>query len=143
LTYDEKEKQKEHKDFEDIEEYNKYVKNAKNKTFWANFVDLIKDGFFFGDKVLMGSFAENIIWKVADLERDEIFTKSKLFDINLELKNENLEYDKKQKLEKEKEDLEKKLKEIENKIWISKELWIKEKMWDDFVKNNLLYFIWK
>lgn len=43
------------------------------KTFWANYIDLIQDGFFFEGKNLMGSFAENIIWWLAKEEREKFF----------------------------------------------------------------------
>jgi hypothetical protein len=33
----------------------------KQKTFGANYIDLIQDGFFFEDEKLMGSFAETVI----------------------------------------------------------------------------------
>lgn len=70
----------------------------KNKTFWANFVDIIREWFFFKDKVLMWSFSESIIWKIADNER---------FCIN---------------------------------NWEIKENKLKDYIWDDFLKDNLLYF---
>ena len=39
------------------------------ETFWANYIDIIKNGFFFEDKKIMGSFAEDIIWEVAQSKR--------------------------------------------------------------------------
>ena len=129
------------KDLKQIFEEEK--KNGKvKKSFWANFVDIINDWFFFKDKVLMGSFAENIIWSIAKLERDKIVIKSNLFDVKLKL--ENKEYKNKNwkiKLEEKKDFLEKQLKGVNVKISEEKELWIKKGIWDEFLKNNLLYFI--
>ncbi len=45
------------------------LKLKKNSTFWANFVDLIRNGFFFKDQMLMWSFAEKIIRKIAKEKR--------------------------------------------------------------------------
>jgi len=97
----------EFKSFGTIEEYNNYILNKKysNWTFWANFVDLIRNWFFFKDKNLMGSFVEEVINEVAEKRRQEI--------IKWE------EIDNKE---------EKTIKEIENKIW------------DTFLRDNLLYF---
>lgn len=49
-----------------------YMEDSE-KTFGANFIDLIEDWFFFEDKNLMGSFAENIIWELAKDERKKLF----------------------------------------------------------------------
>ncbi len=49
-----------------------YLKDSE-KTFWANYIDLIEDGFFFEDKNLMWSFSENIIWWLAEEERKKFF----------------------------------------------------------------------
>ena len=76
--------------------------NTKN-TFGANFVDLIRNWFFFDNKNLMWSFAENVIWDIAQKRREEI-------TIGKEIKNK---------------------KEIEK---------IEDKIWDSFLKDNLLYF---
>lgn len=70
------------------------------KTFWANYIDLIRDWFFFEKKVLMWSFAEKIIWNIGKNELEAVMNW--------------------------KEDFE----------W--KEL--KENIWDEFLKDNLLYF---
>lgn len=83
-------------------DWNKQTEKLKNKTFWANYIDIIRDWFFFQEgEALMGSFAENIIWNIAHKERKDI--------INWDI--------------------------IDNKL--------KENIWDDFLKNNLLYFKWK
>ncbi len=47
-------------------------KKYKKETFWANFIDLIRDWFFFENENLMWSFAENIIWDIAEAKRQEI-----------------------------------------------------------------------
>lgn len=75
----------------------------KWKTFGANYIDLIQNGFFFQDKNLMGSFAENIIWDVAQQRREEITNNKK----------------------------------IENTELVEKIEW---SIWDDFLRDNLLYF---
>ena len=72
------------------------------ETFGANYIDIIKNWFFFENKqMLMGSFAQNIIWDIAENER-KYFTDDKELDKN----HEN----------------------------------IKNNIWDDFLKDNLLYF---
>ncbi len=49
------------------------VKEYEWKTFWANYIDLIRNGFFFEKpQMLMGSFAEDIILNIADLERAKV-----------------------------------------------------------------------
>ena len=82
----------------------------KNSTFWANFVDLIRNGFFFKDQMLMWSFAEEIIKQIAENDRKEI------------LEN-NANWISKKK----KRDLEEREK-------------LKEFIGDDFLRDNLLYF---
>ena len=86
------------------------LKLKKNSTFWANFVDLIRSGFFFKDQMLMWSFAEEIIKKIAEDERRDI-----------------LENDENWISIKKKEDLEERGK-------------LKEFIGDDFLRDNLLYF---
>ena len=83
-------------------ENNFWDKPKNNWTFWANFVDLIRNWFFFQTKNLMGSFAEEVIDIVADLERWKI-----LWNIKEDLGGEEK---------------------------------IKEKIWDSFLRDNLLYF---
>lgn len=86
------------------------LKLKKNSTFWANFVDLIRNGFFFKDQMLMWSFAEEIIKKIAEDDRKEVLKKNaNLMSI------------------KEKRDLEERGK-------------LKEFIGDDFLRDNLLYF---
>ena len=80
----------------------------KNSTFWANFVDLIRSGFFFKDQMLMWSFAEVIIKQIAEDERRDILD-HKLQKTDKEQKSESLEN-------------------------------IKKMIWDDFLRDNLLYF---
>lgn len=95
---------KEHKSFTNFEEFNKH--EFKKKTFWANFVDIINDWFFFDDKVLMWWFSESVIGDVSKNQRKEL---TKSFDI----------------------------KESENSE-------ITEQIWDEYLKDNLLYFVkWK
>ena len=62
----------------------------KNSTFWANFVDLIRSGFFFKDQMLMWSFAEAIIKQIAEDERRDILD-HKLQKTDKEQKSESLE----------------------------------------------------
>lgn len=92
-------------------DWNKQKKDEKlkTKTFWANYVDIIRDWFFFKDEALMWGFAESIIWNIAEKERNEI----------LETK----------------ESKEKGFKQA-FKVWKK----LKENIWDDFLKDNLLYF---
>lgn len=80
----------------------------RNSTFWANFVDLIRSGFFFKDQMLMWSFAEEIIKQIAEDDRKEILD-HKLQKTDKEQKSESLEN-------------------------------IKKMIWDDFLRDNLLYF---
>ena len=82
----------------------------KNSTFWANFVDLIRNGFFFKDQMLMWSFAEEIIKKIAEDERRDILENDANW-ISIK-KNDDLE-------------------ERGN---------LKEFIGDDFLRDNLLYF---
>lgn len=44
----------------------------EGETFWANYVDIIKNGFFFDQKKFMGSFAEEVIWEVAQSKRKDL-----------------------------------------------------------------------
>jgi len=72
------------------------------KTFGANYVDLIRNGFFFQNpQMLMGSFAESIIWDIAEKRRQEI-TNGTQIDKSSEI--------------------------------------IELQIWDDFLRDNLLYF---
>ena len=109
-------------------DWKKYTKIKKytdisKKSFWANFVDIINDWFFFKDKVLMGSFAETnikdfsiaqkflMVW-TGNIKEDNLWDKDK--SILKFLKENNL-------------------KEIEDfKKYI-------DLIWDDFLKENLLY----
>ena len=91
-------------EFVEVKEYSKKDENWKfiHQTFGANYIDIIKNGFFFENKqMLMGSFSQNIIWDIAENER-KYFTDDKELDKN----HEN----------------------------------IKNNIWDDFLKDNLLYF---
>lgn len=80
------------------------IKKYPKKSFWANFIDIINDWFFFDDKVLMWSFAEDIISKIAEEERKKVLEKDNNFE---QIK------------------------------------FLKDEIWDNFLKNNLLYFKWK
>jgi hypothetical protein len=72
------------------------------ETFWANYIDIIKNGFFFEKKqMLMWSFAQNIIWDIAENERQNITNNQDLHENHEEIKN---------------------------------------NIWDEFLKDNLLYF---
>lgn len=98
------------------------VKNNK-KTFWANFINIINDGFFFNDKVLMWSFSEiNIKW-FAIAQRFLMIWLEKIKDTNLD-------------------DNEKRIYEFLKESWISNikdlELYI-DNIWDTFLKDNLIY----
>jgi hypothetical protein len=86
-------------------EWEKFTKISyqNNQTFWANFVDLIRDWFFFKEEALMWSFSENVIGDIAEKRRKEITNDKKIENLDL-------------------------VKNIENKIW------------DDFLRDNLLYF---
>lgn len=42
------------------------------ETFWANYIDIIKNGFFFDKKKFMWSFAEEVIGEVAQSKRKEL-----------------------------------------------------------------------
>lgn len=186
-TYDRK---KEHKEFKNLDEFNNY--KQENKTFWANYIDLIQNWFFFQEnRTLIWSFAEDIIWEWAKNELSEILLKSRLFDLDVKEKYlstqiESLSIDKslldtnletpisvlrkeikslkgkkkEQEQEKKEEELkklnilkdfkatkkevEKIKKEVEK---VKKTLWnfksIKDQIWDEFLKDNLLYFKFK
>jgi len=96
------------------------VRRYENKTFASNFVNVIKDGFYFQDKVLMWSFAEiNIHWlsiahKFLLVGLDKIDNK-RLNEKEIRIYNYLLAYGG--------EDIKKMIDEI----------------WDDFLKENLLY----
>lgn len=47
--------------------------DTEKQTFWANYIDIINDEFYFDEKHLMWSFSEIIIWHLADKEREAIF----------------------------------------------------------------------
>ena len=83
----------------------------RNSTFWANFVDLIRSGFFFKNQMLMWSFAEEVIKQIAEDERRDILEN----DANWI------------SIKKKKEDLEERGK-------------LKEFIGDNFLRDNLLYF---
>ena len=122
----------------DWKKYTK-IKKYENKTFWANFVDIINDWFFFKDKVLMGNFAETNIKDLSSIYKTKILLDSynlsdDNFKENKELVNVLL---KKAKIIK--NDIAS-FEDYENKIKIFEKLeWIKENIWDDFLKENLLY----
>jgi len=79
---------------------NFWDKPRNNWTFWANFVDLIRNWFFFQTKNLMGSFAEEVIDGIAEVEKYKIIKEKKAEDVSE----------------------------------------IKQKIWDSFLRDNLLYF---
>lgn len=78
----------------DKSETNKYkwdfteIKKYPKKSFWANFIDIINDWFFFDKKVLMWSFAEDVICKIAEEERNYILEKNNNFKELEEFKEE-------------------------------------------------------
>lgn len=79
------------------------IKKYGNKSFGANYVDLIRNWFFFENQILMGCFSQTIIWNIAELRRQEVVNKI----------------------------------EIENLALIED---IEKQIWDDFLRDNLLYF---
>ncbi len=81
-------------------------------TFWANFIDLIRSWFFFETKNIMWSFAEQVINDIADCERKKIC--KDIMCNQFELPE-------------------------ECKKWECLDV-IKQKIWDEFLKDNLLYF---
>ena len=104
VVLDKSEKNRHKGEFVEVKEYSEKDEKGKflHQTFGANYIDIIKSGFFFEDKqMLMGSFAKNIIWDIAENERKHITN-----------------WDKK------------------NTKWQD----IKKNIWDDFLKDNLLYF---
>ena len=71
------------------------------ETFWANYIDIIKNWFFFDkEQMLMWSFAQNIIWDIADDERTQFCSEEWKVSCNI----------------------------------------IEKNIWDNFLKDNLLYF---
>ncbi len=70
----------------------------EDESFAANYIDLIQDGFFFKNKNLMWSFAEEIVSKLADKERNRVFQ------------------------------------------WENSDNQLKNIIWDDFLRQNLIYF---
>ena len=50
-------------------------------SFGANFIDLIKNWFFFQTKYLMGSFAEEVINQIAECERKKVYLESLKFQL--------------------------------------------------------------
>ena len=102
---------------------NSFQEKYKNKSFWANFVDIIKGWFFFENKVLMGSFAEENI-------KDFSIAQKFLMVWIKNIKDDHLR-------EKEKSILKflinNKIEKVEDfKKYI-------DLIWDDFLKENLLY----
>lgn len=69
-----------------------------DETFWANYIDIIRNGFF--DGVFLWNFSKEIIWKIADNERKAMMK----WKINFDWED------------------------------------LKDFIWDDFLKDNLLYF---
>ena len=82
-----------------------YAEESKSwktkRTFWANYINIINDWFFFEDKVLMWGLAESVIWGIAKDEREQLYlcNTNAYSDIN------------------------------------------KWKIWDDYLRDNLLYFV--
>lgn len=113
----------------DKSEKNKYkgkfteIKEYENKSFWANYVDLIRDWFFFENKVLMWSFAESNIKNISIAQKFLIIWLDKIKEDCLNEKEKRVyHFLKEWKIEK-----------IENfKKYV-------DIIWDDFLKNNLLY----
>jgi len=56
----------------------------KEQTFWANYIDLIRNWFFFKNKNLMWSFAEAVVWNIAQQRREEITNSKKIDDDDIE-----------------------------------------------------------
>lgn len=76
LTYD----GKLHNEFINISDYNNYFNsNDLKTTFAANYLDIVKSWFFFWNWSMIWELSEKIIWKVAELRREEI---TKEIDIN-------------------------------------------------------------
>ena len=126
------------------------IKKYMKKTFWANYVDIINDWFFFHDKVLMWGFAESIIGKGSHSMLNEILLKSNIYDLWTKIKRSESKVgateSEKKTLENDKEQLDKleeKLKEYSKTVnRFNKN--IKDKIWDEYLKDNLLYFVkWK
>ena len=98
----------------------------ETKTFWANYIDILNDWFFFGHKtMLIWSFAEETIKKLAIAKRFLMIGLDNIKEKNLQNEDKKVyQY----------------LIELEKswKIWeIDKMI---ENIWDDFLKDNLLYF---
>lgn len=104
-------------------DWNSQEEKLKSNSFWANYIDLIRNWFFFQDKMLMWSFAKEIIWDVAKVKRFETLK----WHINIESLNEK--------------DKNIYSNFVENKIYWDDFLEkIEENIWDDFLRDNLLYF---
>lgn len=139
-----------------LKDWEQIVNKDIKQTFWANYVDIIKEWFFFEDKKLMWSFSEEIIWDIAEEKRvmtlltwywfdAESFNKDDSDDkrmVNLMLKrigrktisnlkclnnilNEYIE--------------ENKITNIDSNSPLN--LQIENKIGDNFIKDNLLYFV--
>jgi len=115
------------------------TKNKKD-TFWANFVDLINNWFFFKDKVLMWSFAEESIKNLAKLYKIKIlldsysinkknFEKYRDLITSLFVSSEIIK-NKEEFSYKDYEIIKERLDKLEK---------IKNNIWDEFLKQNLLY----
>lgn len=68
------------------------IVNSENKlknTFWANYIDIINNWFFFENNNLIWSFSEKIIWQIANQERRKIlkdeYKENLEQEINIEL----------------------------------------------------------
>lgn len=104
----------------DWKQYTKQLKlDDKKETFWANYIDIIRN-WFFENWVLMWSFAQDIISNLSLIEK---LTLAKDYIDETKLKwHEKEIYEK----------------YVKNWSLINIEK-IKEQIWDEFIKNNLLY----
>jgi hypothetical protein len=127
--------------FTEIKNYSEKDTKGKfiHQTFWANYIDIIKNGFFFENKqMLMWSFAQENI-EIASKK-----LKAKLFTETLWINSDNFN-EKRTLLDnilaeiweteiKEFDNYEKRMNEIFD--WVEN---VQNHIWDDFLQDNLMY----
>lgn len=126
-----------HNNFKDITEYEKhFINNNVNNTFWANFIDIINNGFFFENTILMWSFAEETIKTLS--KKIKIISALESIDH----KSDNLDLINKLLLEINEQEIKKdELENFKSKILELKNIFTKKSslIWNKFLKDNLFY----
>ena len=129
-------------EFVEVKGYSKKDENWKfiHQTFGANYIDIIKNGFFFENKqMLMGSFAQENIENASKKLKTKLFIETlwinnnKTFEQQESLLNNILEEIWETEI-KEFDNYEKRMNEIFD--WVEN---VQNHIWDDFLQDNLMY----